>query len=565
MAVLFSSVMNPYAGPGQNNLYRCFIDLTFRLISKEGAAGLIHQDGHLKEVSSHLRAHWYSRVVKHFEFSNMLTQKNFSEVLHTRRFSLNIYRGRPATTSFDQFTSAFVASQIDESYVHDGSGLTPPLRNEDDSWNTDGHRNRLLEIKRNDLDIFDQILGTGEGAEAPRLIQLLSKPQLEAIQSFSALGTISSVFGDAQIEPIFHESGAQKSGLIRRQTHFPSRVEDYVLSGPNIYVCNPLAKSARRECRNHQHYDSIDLHRITEDYLPRTNFRILSREDMPKLDVDPSRQFCGEYRVVFRRRVDISSERSFVSAIIPPGASHIAGVHSLALRNSRDLLRVCAFTSSLPFDFLFRCLGKGDVGISDFRSLPFLDLGVLGDLRVLRLNCLTMHYSLLWQEAIKDLLSELDSGTRSSLSDKWSGSSAFRSDLDRRAALIELDVLAARKLGWSIDTLLDVYRTAFPVLSMNERSTWYDQNGSIVWSVSKVSSGTGFLDANGASVGRRQWESILATSPSELVCTAIDDTRPGGPYEVERRFVGPFFTCDRAEDYKRAWAHFEKLDSENAA
>ena len=40
---------------------------------------------------------------------------------------------------------------------------------------------------------------------------------------------------------------------------------------------------------------------------------------------------------------------------------------------------------------------------------------------------------------------------------------------------------------------------------------------------------------------------------------------PDGPKTVERRFVSPFFKCDRTEDYKRAWAHFEKLDQEGAA
>ena len=52
---------------------------------------------------------------------------------------------------------------------------------------------------------------------------------------------------------------------------------------------------------------------------------------------------------------------------------------------------------------------------------------------------------------------------------------------------------------------------------------------------------------------------------SELTCTAIDDTMPGGPREVTRHFVGPFTQCDRIEDYRRAWAHFERLKSEDAA
>jgi hypothetical protein len=72
------------------------------------------------------------------------------------------------------------------------------------------------------------------------------------------------------------------------------------------------------------------------------------------------------------------------------------------------------------------------------------------------------------------------------------------------------------------------------------------------------------LNEKGKSPGRKDWESILESNPSELICTAEDDTMPDGPQTVERRFVGPFFKCDRVEDYKLAWAHFEKLEREGA-
>ena len=47
MEVTSSEAMNPFAGGGPNNLYRCFIDLSFRLVAPQGYAALIHQDGHL--------------------------------------------------------------------------------------------------------------------------------------------------------------------------------------------------------------------------------------------------------------------------------------------------------------------------------------------------------------------------------------------------------------------------------------------------------------------------------------------------------------------------------------
>jgi methylase of polypeptide subunit release factors len=42
MEVTSSEVMNPFAGGGSNNLYRCFIDLSFRLVAPAGYVSLIH-------------------------------------------------------------------------------------------------------------------------------------------------------------------------------------------------------------------------------------------------------------------------------------------------------------------------------------------------------------------------------------------------------------------------------------------------------------------------------------------------------------------------------------------
>jgi hypothetical protein len=127
-------------------------------------------------------------------------------------------------------------------------------------------------------------------------------------------------------------------------------------------------------------------------------------------------------------------------------------------------------------------------------------------------------------------------------------------------ALVEIDVLVAMAFKLTLEQLIELYRIYFPVLQENESGTWYDQNGRIVWTCSKGLPGIGYLNEKGKSVGRKEWESLLETNPTELVCAATDDTMPDGPHTIERRFVGPFFKCDRIVDYKRAWAHFEELD-----
>ena len=133
-------------------------------------------------------------------------------------------------------------------------------------------------------------------------------------------------------------------------------------------------------------------------------------------------------------------------------------------------------------------------------------------------------------------------------------------------ALVEIDVLVAQALGLSLDQLIEIYRFYFPLMQQYERGTWYDQKGRIVWTNNSSGlPGVGWLDDRGKSPGRAAWEKILVDNPAELTCTAIDDTMPGGPRTVTRHFTGPFTQCDRIEDYRRAWAHFERLKSEEAA
>jgi hypothetical protein len=203
----------------------------------------------------------------------------------------------------------------------------------------------------------------------------------------------------------------------------------------------------------------------------------------------------------------------------------------------------------------------------------WVDAGETAHHRSLRLACLTSAYADLWNRhaSSPDVLPWSSPDPRLHLEGPvegpatWDRTAGLRTEFARRMALVEIDVLVAQALGLTLDQLIEIYRIYFPVLQENEAGTWYDQNGRIVWTCSKGLPGVGWLDERGKSPGRAAWERILADNPAELTCTAIDDTMPGGPREVIRHFVGPFTQCDRIEDYRRAWAHFERLKSEEAA
>src|SRR5207244_2313937 len=70
---------------------------------------------------------------------------------------------------------------------------------------------------------------------------------------------------------MWDETGAQKNGIICRDTQFPKDVREWILSGPHFYVGNPVNKTPRPVCTKNSDYDPVDLTLLPDAYLPRTN------------------------------------------------------------------------------------------------------------------------------------------------------------------------------------------------------------------------------------------------------------------------------------------------------
>jgi hypothetical protein len=175
--------------------------------------------------------------------------------------------------------------------------------------------------------------------------------------------------------------------------------------------------------------------------------------------------------------------------------------------------------------------------------------------------------------------SRLVVGFFAGLTPLWNRECAIRSDFGRRQSLIEIDVIAAIELGLTLEELVTIYRVQFPVMRGNERDTWYDANGRIIFTISKGLVGVGLprkasrgdkectIEYPDSRVVKKRlgWEDIQPKNGEPQVPDGtrikhpvMDDTMPGGPIERVIEYVAPFGLADREQDYRVTWAEFER-------
>jgi hypothetical protein len=574
-AFLSSPTCYPFVAGGQPNLYKCFMDLSYRITAKKGVAALIHQDGHLSSSDgADFRYEWYRRIRKHFQFRNAMYNRLFSEVDHRARFSLNIYSGEAKEPRFDHISSLFLPSMIDECFEHDGVGPVPGLRKPEGGWDVRSHKKRIVKVDRDVLKIFADVIEDDKTAiDTTRFLFPFSTDTLEVFRSFSGdSGAFSDVARPFQMKRLFDESVAtKKDRIIASNITFPSSQDDTVLTGSLIYVGNPFSRCPDTKGSREM---EVDLTIIPDIYVQRTHFSRISDESVynhyiPSLSWDSQKKHTDKYRIAFRRRLNPLMDRTLVAALIPPGVAHVDGIESLAFFNDKLLVDSYPLWISLPFDFLVKATGQSEFRESSLRYFPWAQVCDTAKHRALRLSCLTQTYSDLWDKhagglkplpwASQDLRLALERPHISLDAAPWSRDDGLRSEFARRQAMLEIDVLVARALGLTVEQLVEMYRTQFPVLDENERGTWYDQNGRIVWTCSKGLTGIGWRKPDGKKPSGREWLDCYANleAGQSLECDLAIEFLADGPQTVRRTFEAPFTTCDREADYRTAWAFFE--------
>lgn len=573
----------------KNNLYKCVLTNGFDLLNAEGFMGMLHPDGIYDDPNAQaLRYEVYRRLCFHFQYQNELVL--FAEVDHHTKYGCNIYRGKATQISFDSIHNLFHPNTIDGCYAHDGHGVCGGIKDNNGKWSTECHKHRIVHFTEKELRILAVTFEGDENLwETTKLVNVHSSEIVNVLSKFISVSTKAGDF-DYIIGDGLRENTAVEKGIMQRNTRYPN-INHYemIYSGPHFFVSNPFYKNPRSICRLNSDYDTIALTSMETEFTARSNYEpLMSKPQYIEMvngfvvghekDGNPIYdRWIDYYKLAFSAMVGPSSERTLAGAILPPKTSHVHAVISIAFKEKVNLVELTGMCSSLAYDFYMKAIGSSSIIPSRLASFP---LGIAEEYkpaifaRTLLLNCLTTVYTDLWQEmwdgAYKLETWSIDDTRLKSfdqLHEAWAWDIPLRNYFERRMALVEIDVIAAMALGLTLEDLEMIYTIQFPVLQQNEADTWYDQKGNIVFTCSKGLIGVGLDRKRNARTGMLGWEDIrgdqidentyAGTSPTHTHTIDPAKSELYGGQQVT--YYAPYTKCDRIADYRRAWAHFEKI------
>ncbi|MGW6694931.1 DNA methyltransferase [Rhodococcus sp. NPDC054953] len=535
-----SSVDRPILSGLQPDLYRCFMDRTWRAMAPYGAIGLIHPESHFTELRAQVFRHeTYRRLRRHAQFRNEL---RLFEIGNRRTFGTHIY-GRRSDVNFIHFGSVCHPDTVARSLLHDGSGAAPGVKDDDGNWDQRPHLERVISVDDGTLRAWATLIDEpGTPASQARMLYPVNRASSEVLAKIASAPRLGNAI---EWTAGWHESADRKLSFFESRSAIPSLWRDAIFQGPHITVATPLYQQPFPNYRSFKDYSPIELNSIDEDFVPRTNYQVAKPYDeyiaaYPKWYGKPSSSF---FRLAWREMCDSATVRTLHSALLPPGPMHVGGILSLTTDDLTDLAVMSAFTSSLTADFLIKVMGVGHIKTSALGKVPHIRNHRLESqliLRTLRLNCLVHPFAPLWEELYDEAWQDdswvpnlgVEHADRSGLGDigpKWEWATPLRRAADRRQALVEIDAIVAIMLGITAEELLTIYRTQFPVLQKYEREALYDATGRQ-------------LPTKLASEYRKKG----SLKPADLTVEGIT-------------YQEPFTGVDRARDMKRAHQYFKQL------
>lgn len=488
---LGSAVDRPVLEGLQPDLYRCFMESTWRSSSSSGIVALIHPESHFTELrAKQLRQNSYRRLRRHWQFKN--NTYIFQEISDKRDFGVHIYGAGRNSIRFLQAGWIYNPTVVERSLVHDGIGQPPGVRDDNDNWDVRPHKERIVNVNESVLASWAELIDEpGTPAEEARMLYPVNNVSSEVLSRIARAPRLGDI--ELQWTAGWHESADRKAGFFESISATPSSWSEVILQGPHLTVATPLYQQPNQNPKSRQDTEVLDLNEISEDFIPRTNYQVAKPFDeyiagYPKWDGKPS---SSGFRLAWRRMADSATVRTLHPALVPPGPCFVGTVLSASLPTTTDLAVANGIWSSLAADFFIKAAGISEIKHGVVRRLPHIRNHYLEPqliLRALRMNCLVRPYAPLWEQLYTESWNHdrwvagagVDYSGRAQIGavePKWEWATPLRRAADRRQALIEIDAIVAVMLGITADELLTIYRTQFPVLQKYEREALYDATG----------------------------------------------------------------------------------------
>lgn len=590
----FFTANYPVLAGNRMDLFKVFLPLVWQNASKHGVQGFLHPLTNFTETKGvSLRQNSYSRLRYLFKFHN--EEKLFQDVDNHTQFAVAIYGSVLATLKATAIMSLFHPKTVDDCFESTDDSIAEGKKDANGNWNHKGQKDRLITLDKKVLADIGRVFA--DSLTAPVLPDIHSESLLKVMQKFAHITTRIRDLGEDNycISSMWNETTSRTDGTIaefpKLQTKAPASFEKLILNGPHLSVGNPLFKTPNNPCKSNKDWFVLDLELIPDDFIPRCKYEqacddtaYAVRQVTCKWD---DKAFDQHWRLAYREMVGTDSERTLTSGLYPPGVSCVNTINIFASADEQQLLTVASSFASLPLDAYVRMLGKGHLLPELISGLPLVNYEqrrIAALSRSLGLMCLTTPYKPLWDSQFQDKFTKehwtqqsagLDADWFSRLTSEWSRNCALRSDLMRRQALLELDVLTAQAMGLDLQNLLTLYRLRFRVMRDYEVNTWYDQNGRIVYTPNGnglpgvgLSRKKNSRDAdegityrkNGYDVdtGGLGFEDVKNMKEGYVEKTFPDISMSDEPQMTTVKYVAPFFQMDREADYRRAWEVFEQ-------
>ncbi|NLA54849.1 MAG: class I SAM-dependent DNA methyltransferase [Corynebacterium humireducens] len=533
-AVLGDVTRYPHLRGQQPDLYRGFMERTWENSNENGIVSLIHPESHFTEKkAAPLRAGSYVRLRRHWQFINSLMLFDVHDLVV---YGIHVYGSPQDRPHFLSASSLYHPQTVVDSFDHSGEGNLPGFKDDNNRWDLRPHKDRIITVDEEVLRVWNSILEEpGTPLLETRTVYSVNTEAAQVLAKLSAAPRMKEL--GMQFSSGWHESADKKKGYFDTSWQHPASWSDVILQGPHLGVSTPMIKQPNRTMKHNQDWSEVDLEAIGGDFIPATAY-CPNRSAQESYDADYGFWNIGDtpvpvastFRVAWREFAATTGFRTSYPALIPPGAKHIHAVNSCCqLESPEKTVLAGVAMSSLLSDFYVRSAGTGHIFNDLVRGLPFALTQELANLSVhhyLRLNCLTRAYAPLWEEITGE---------------EWTMDTPLRNAKERFHAQNEIDAMVALSLDVTLDELLMVYRTQFPVMRRYDQEDLYDANGrkvagDVMKKVKKLKEGEEL------SVEDRTW-----THPQS---------------GVEYVFEYPFAPLDREADLSAAYEKYAALVEE---